>query len=243
MGELLSDLWQNHTAPFLENLKGLFAPAVQWVGQVVSAVCAGVGALVQNVTAGLVRVLDGLRMFLASVFCRDWAHAWRGMGEIFGGVWDMIVGGLKASVNTVVDLVNLMLRAVAKAVNAVVDSINGISVTIPAWVPLYGGRRFSPDLPRVPEYQLPRLAKGAVLPANRPFLAMVGDQKHGTNIEAPLETIQQAVRQVLAQGAGQSFTADAPIEVRLDGEVLYRAMSRIRLDRGAKIGGAFGECY
>ncbi len=48
------------------------------------------------------------------------------------------------------------------------------------------------------EFTLPALAKGAVLPANKPFLAMVGDQRHGTNIEAPLSTIQEAVATVMA---------------------------------------------
>ena len=40
---------------------------------------------------------------------------------------------------------------------------------------------------------IPQLAKGSVLPPNKPFLAMVGDQRHGTNVEAPLSTIQEAV--------------------------------------------------
>jgi hypothetical protein len=47
--------------------------------------------------------------------------------------------------------------------------------------------------------QVPQLAKGAVLPANKPFLAMVGDQRNGTNIEAPLETIKQALSEVMMQ--------------------------------------------
>ena len=50
---------------------------------------------------------------------------------------------------------------------------------------------------RTPE--IPALARGAVLPANKPFLAMVGDQTNGTNVEAPLETIKQALSEVMAQ--------------------------------------------
>ena len=42
------------------------------------------------------------------------------------------------------------------------------------------------------------MATGAVLPPNNPFLAVVGDQKQGTNVEAPIETIQDAVASVLA---------------------------------------------
>ena len=44
---------------------------------------------------------------------------------------------------------------------------------------------------------VPHLATGSVLPPNRPFLAMVGDQSSGTNVEAPLDTIKQAVAEVM----------------------------------------------
>ncbi len=54
---------------------------------------------------------------------------------------------------------------------------------------------------------VPALAEGAVLPPNKPFLAMVGDQRHGTNIEAPMNTIKQGVREVINErGAGGSVT-------------------------------------
>ena len=44
---------------------------------------------------------------------------------------------------------------------------------------------------------IPYLAKGAVIPPNAPFMAMLGDQRHGTNVEAPLSTIQEAVAMVM----------------------------------------------
>ena len=44
---------------------------------------------------------------------------------------------------------------------------------------------------------MPALADGAVLEPNRPFLAVVGDQQQGTNVEAPLDTIKQAVAEVI----------------------------------------------
>lgn len=54
-------------------------------------------------------------------------------------------------------------------------------------------------MPETPITRIPALARGAVLPANKPFLAMVGDQKSGTNVEAPLETIKQALAEVLGE--------------------------------------------
>ena len=62
--------------------------------------------------------------------------------------------------------------------------------------------------------QIPYLAQGAVLPANKPFLAMVGDQKHGTNVEAPLSTIQEAVAVVMEDMLqGQMAGFEAVVEV------------------------------
>lgn len=46
---------------------------------------------------------------------------------------------------------------------------------------------------------IPYLASGAVIPPNAPFMAVLGDQRNGTNIEAPLETIKQALSEVMTQ--------------------------------------------
>lgn len=61
---------------------------------------------------------------------------------------------------------------------------------------------------------LPKLATGAVIPPNAPFAAILGDQKHGTNIEAPLDTIKQAVREVMGAGGGGSYAFTAQINRR-----------------------------
>jgi len=46
---------------------------------------------------------------------------------------------------------------------------------------------------------IPKLATGAVIPANKEFLAVLGDQKHGTNVEAPLDTIKKANRESILE--------------------------------------------
>jgi len=54
-----------------------------------------------------------------------------------------------------------------------------------------------PAIAKLSNIEIPKLATGAVLPANREFLALVGDQKHGTNVEAPLDMIRQANREAV----------------------------------------------
>ena len=104
---------------------------------------------------------------------------------------------LKSAVNGVITLLNSLVSRLASALNAVVSTANKLSFTVPSWVPILGGKRFGVNLPYVYGSSIPYLAKGAVLPANQPFLAMVGDQRHGTNVEAPLATIQEAVALVM----------------------------------------------
>lgn len=62
---------------------------------------------------------------------------------------------------------------------------------------------------------IPQLAQGAVIPANREFLAVLGDQKHGNNIEAPESLIRKIVRE---EGGGGSYTFIA----QLDGRTIFK---------------------
>lgn len=82
---------------------------------------------------------------------------------------------------------------------------------------------------------IPALARGAVLPANRPFLAIVGDQTSGTNVEAPLSTIKQAVREVLAEG-GTGYGSEITIPIYIDGDKVDEAVVR-RQDIRRKMSG------
>jgi len=59
-------------------------------------------------------------------------------------------------------------------------------------------------IPSVSVPSIPYLANGAVIPANHEFLAVLGDQKSGTNIEAPLSTIQDAMRSVMDERSGNA---------------------------------------
>ena len=127
------------------------------------------------------------------------SNAWEGFKQGFLQIWHGIVDGIKGSINAIIGFINGMIQAVTNGINAVIGAMNRISFDIPSWVPGFGGMHFGINTPTLSAPQIPMLAQGAVLPANHPFLAMVGDQKNGTNIEAPLDTIKQALAEVLAQ--------------------------------------------
>ena len=242
--EMVLAIWNEYIYPWIQQMVDIFAPILAEAIKFVVDAFATAFAKISDIVSAVIRILKGLCEFVTGVFTGDWEKAWNGIKDIFGGVWDGIVGVLKGAVNTVIDMINAVLRAVALGVNAIIDKINALSFTVPDWVQGIGGETIGFNFAKFDPPQIPKLARGAVLPANNPFLAVVGDQRRGTNVEAPLETITQAVIAALSQlGGAQELTASQPIEVKLDGQVLYRAMAKIEANRGAKIGGAFANAY
>ncbi len=238
-----------------------FGAAVNFLTSPITLVILAIGALIFIVVL-LVRHWDEVKEVALAVWEKiketwsavcDWfkstvidplVNAWTVFKEGFLRIWKGIVDGVKGAINSVIGFVNGMVSAIVEGVNCVICALNKLSFDVPDWVPGLGGKTFGFDIPTLNAPQIPMLAQGAVLPANRPFLAMVGDQKNGTNVEAPLETIKQALMEALAQmGSGQEVVTSQPIEIKLDGQVLYRAMMKIKRNQGMQIGGAFADAY
>lgn len=70
-------------------------------------------------------------------------------------------------------------------------------------------------------FKFPELATGAVIPPNNKFLAVLGDQKRGTNVETPLETMVEAFNKALDQRGASNHE---PIVLQLNSEVLAEAV-------------------
>lgn len=69
---------------------------------------------------------------------------------------------------------------------------------------------------QIAEHAVPYLASGAVIPPNAPFVAVLGDQRHGQNLEAPEELIRQIVREEAGSGGSYRFTAEIDRRVLFD---------------------------
>lgn len=147
---------------------------------------------------------------IAKYFSLSW---WTGLGK---SAINGLIAGFEGGINGII-------AAFESMINWVVGGLNKISFSLPDWVPGIGGKKFGIDIPRASlgRVKIPRLAEGAVLPPNKPFLSIVGDQKNGTNVETPLSTIQEALENVLdSRGGGE------PIHVHLylDGKEIYNSV-------------------
>ena len=176
-------------------VQGIFA--TDWT-QVLGPLGNVVNALFTNMEGiwnSIKQIFDGIITFVKGVFSGDWQMAWDGIVKLFAGIWDGIVAAVKAPINIMIGYINSFLGCIVAAINGVIGLLNGIQFEIPDWDIFgdLGGKSLNLNIPTINAPQIPLLAKGAVLPANKPFLAVVGDQRHGTNVEAPLATIQEAV--------------------------------------------------
>ena len=152
------------------------------------------------------------------------------VNKMLNGLKKMVKGALNAVLTIVGSVVNLIIRGL----NWLIDKINSISFSVPDWVPGIGGKSWSANIPHAAEWGIPQLAQGAVIPPNREFLAVLGDQKSGTNIEAPLETIVQAFRQALAEQGGNG--SNRPIILMLDRRELGRAVVDVGNQENVRVG-------
>lgn len=150
------DQFQQILAQVDSYLQGVFA--TDWTasfgifGNVINAFFANVKNAWDNVTS----IFNGVINFVRGVFTGNWERAWNGVVEIFSGVFGGIVDAAKIPVN-----------AVAGILNGLIDAINGFNIDIPDWVPIFGGKKFSINIPKIPY-----LAKGGVV---RSGSAIVGE--------------------------------------------------------------------
>jgi hypothetical protein len=81
-----------------------------------------------------------------------------------------------------------------------------------------------PKIPYVDKLEIPELAQGAVIPPNREFLAVLGDQKQGMNIETPLATMIEAFQMALDSRGGYSGGGNTEVILEIDGREFGRAV-------------------
>ena len=176
-----------------------------------------VGFIIDTVS-NIIQYLKGLIEFITGVFTLDFDQALSGLQDMTDAVINQLISLFEGAVNIIIDLINGMINGVVTGINVVINALNSIKVDIPDWVPIWGGKKFGINLspltaPQIPKLSIPRLATGAVIPPNREFLAVLGDQKQGTNVEAPLETIKQAFREALAESGSSGRQMNVVLQV------------------------------
>ncbi len=118
--------------------------------------------------------------------------------------WSKIWNGIKGFINLIIDGIEWMINKIIDAFNWLFEKLNSVKIKVPK---VFGGGNIGFNIGLWDNVALPRLATGAVIPPNAEFLAILGDQKHGRNIEAPEGLIRQIMREEMeGMGGSQEIT-------------------------------------
>ena len=198
-----SNAWDSFVAGWNEFWSSVAANARNWWSSVTSD-----WAAFWN---GLVSRFNALRGSLSNA----WTSFWSGLASGVASIWNGIVNTVKGAINSLISLINGMLSSICRGINGAIDILNGLSIDVPDWAQGAFGSKIGFNVSHISAPQIPYLAQGAVIPPNREFLAVLGDQRSGTNVEAPLATIQQAVAAVMQDNLDGELVALEQIEKTL----------------------------
>ena len=214
----------------LANVEAGVAAAVDWVIEKWTAVKDWFRGLWEKVASGASSAWEGIKNAFKSVpewFQSKFRDAWQKVKDVFstgGRIWSGIKEGIESTFRTVVNAIirgmNTIIAVPFNRINSMLNMIRNASfLGISPFQNLWG-------VNPLPVPQIPMLARGAVIPANRQFLAVLGDQRNGNNLEAPESLLRQIVREE-AGGAGSRYEFIARLDRRtLFDEVITEAKLR-----------------
>ena len=137
---------------------------------------------------------------------------WKGIGkDILNGLWE----GLKSIWSNISNWVS-------EKVGWIVDQFTGATSSARSGTfgstssGSFGGR----SIPSIQSFSIPALATGSVIPPNREFLAVLGDNKQETEVVSPLSTMKQAVLEAMRESGMTDGTIT--VVVNLDGKEVAR---------------------
>lgn len=122
--------------------------------------------------------------------------------------FERIVDFIKKPINKAISIVNSAVGMINSAIGGIESafSFGPWSVPTPFGTKTIG---FQATFPRVST--IPYLASGAVIPPRGEFLAVLGDQKKGNNLEAPESLLRQIVREESGKGQGDGNTYNVTV--------------------------------
>lgn len=236
-------LWNKVLHPIFKRIQDTVYPAVKdivdGIGDVIGTVVGHISDLLKN----MMRMLGGLLDFITGIFTGNWDKAWKGIKDMFGGWWNGIYDTFKTVINLVIDGLNALWRAIYRTFSGIA---NGIGKAV-GWIGSLMGKDWEFSMPKYPP-TIPKLARGAVLPANKPFLAQLGDQKNGRNLEAP----ESLLRDIYAEGNAETNSLlqqliqvmQKGMTVNVDGKQLMRINREAETRVGRQtVTGGFANAY
>lgn len=141
--------------------------------------------------------------------------------ESFRSGFKALVGYVKSPINSIIRFINNFLYAIQTMQNSFANALNSMSISLPHWLEkLTGFSSVGFNVGYWSAPMVPYLAQGAVIPPNKEFMAVLGDQKSGNNIEAP----ESLIRRIVREESGNNGTRRIEVPVYLNRREIARAV-------------------
>lgn len=190
-------------------------------------------ALCSQNTSDMTSLLNAFLLFLTSTFLLTWK-----------GTWDDCYSTASQKIRSImseVDSLNAKLASIERNITITITTVyrtigsssgsgstsSGSAKASAQSVSLNAASRMMANIPR--------LAEGRVIPPNREFMAVLGDQKSGTNVETPLETMVQAFRQALSSMDYGKGEATMEVDGQQFGRLVYKYNNKESRRVGTKL--------
>ena len=208
-----------------DKIKEVAGAVWDWIKDKTITFVDGIKSKLSDLAEKIVSIWNGIK----SSAKEKWDAIWSTIKEVVKRIVDGIVDKFKSARDKVVDTFEGIKNKVKEIFNKVIGIVNGAIGTVngaisgiesamsfgPWEVPTPFGKKtigFSATFPRVPT--IPYLAKGAVIPPRSEFLAVLGDQKQGNNIETPEALLRKIVREESGSSSGGDYRFTAQINRR-----------------------------
>ena len=222
----------------LEKVMGYVTAAVMLVGIGLVAI----GLMTMNLTmflGGIALLVAGLVIGNESGTFQSWVETlhleevagWVSTALLLAGIALVAIGAM--TLNPVMLLAGIALLGGGAVLKL---GSSGATNGMPS-----GGRMSRMAPPRLAIEDVPALARGAVIPPNKEFLAVLGDQKRGTNIEAPTSEIEAAVVRGIQRSGMNGGSGDHTVILQIGEQEMGRVMYRLNNQQTQRIGVRLSE--
>ena len=212
-----------------DKIKEVAGAVWSWIKDKTVTFVNDIGTKLRNLATKIVTIWNNIK----SSAHEKWTAIWSTIGNLVGKIRDGIVEKFTSAKNRVVEIFGSIKDTIRNILNKVIGIINGAIGTVnsaiggiesafsfgPWEVPTPFGKKtigFSATFPRVPT--IPYLAKGAVIPPRSEFLAVLGDQKQGNNIETPETLLRKIVRE---ESGNQQGSSEIRVIAQINRRVLF----------------------
>lgn len=198
-----------------------------WNG--IKSIAGSIWGVFTDIWNGIKNIFAPVAEWFKTTFSNAWAkvkEVFSAGGKIFDGIKDGIETTFKKIVNKLIDGINRIIAFPFNKINSLLGKIRNAKIL---GVQPFGG------IGSVSVPQIPKLASGAVIPPNREFLAILGDQKRGTNIETPEGLLRQIVREELGDGDNRPIYINVRLSSGIVKRILLGTLRDIRRTSGVEV--------